>query len=436
MESQSVSILKTENGFSVIDTNTNTLKCGHNYPQVVNYFIGCRKEIKDLIPEGNLVTYEFVDKLLKQENKTNIILPFEKNHIEEMINTKDPWLLFIKEQLEQNEEDEEPVFLAAFFRSWKPFIIEEGVTQVQDIIFRDFIGGPAPNYGRYLRFIHEDDLKPLAYDPVIWRPLILECEKNIHIKPEILKRVKSFFTIERGPTHFFLNHEYFISQMTAFIMDLAVTGSDTIWISLAFNIHKTSHSNQVLIDCTKKTVSITFFDPHLLGKDVLSRRKSEERDRDMFFIHQKMMEHFVSFVSYITDKKVTSQRKVIQNSCEIPRALQSKKDILPGLCSYYSILMGTMYLLNKKNRTLKGDYHAVNDDITCFFSLLGDGALNLLGMFFYYLLVRYPVFREQFCANTSKDDSKILSPVTRLIELLNIADLDAARERKEEEEVK
>jgi hypothetical protein len=432
MNSSNLSIFKTEKGFSIINKDTKTLKCGHNYPQFENLLIGCKKEIKDLFANGDLLTYEFINKLTNQKNKTRIILPIDKKHVEEMMNTTDPLLLSIKEKLEQNEEKEDLDFLKFFFNAWQLYLWEEGAVEVQKIVLHDFLH--LVDHARYILFDIDDCFESKKYEEHEWLPLLSMCEKNEFINSDTLKRVKSFFTTEKSFIHFYFGIDYFLETIQLLIQDFD-TGEKNIWVSIGFSDSTGGHANQILIDNTEREVLITFFDPQLVKKNTPNSKHLNSRGKEIYSIQQRVTEHFESFVRYISNKKVISQRKVIRESCEIDRALQSKKDIRPGLCSPYSTLMASIYLLNKTNNTLNNDYHSTDDDVTCFFALLGNGALNLLAIFFYSIFVKYPEIRRDVFSKINESEYKSLnSLVTLYFKLNNEEEQDKKGERNGKEE--
>jgi hypothetical protein len=387
-------VVKTKEGFSVLDKRTQTLKCGHNYPSLKNCSIGCRTEIKDLFgPNQNSVNFEFIDSLKNKKGKATISLPVFNEYIEEMVNTKDPVLLKIKKGLEDLDD---PTFLEFFLLGCRRYV-HFNPDDIQTILinemnlFPDNTNTLSNQIGyspgiRKLSFFAANRQSNYDFDSVFL--FMRNCENLKTLDINMIGKILHFFTSISSNIKFNIALPVYVIGVLDFIQDLAV-GKRYIWLAVNFNQPNEieTHANEVLIDNSENEVRIVFFDPHLTTESFQKVRRNS-------FGHisqSSMMDHVGIFIKMLTGKRVFVLRKHIEETCKIPTALQMKADIADGLCVLYSILMASTYLLNTKNNTIKNDYFK-EEDVTCFFALMDVGAINLLAIVFYCIYRKYPKF--------------------------------------------
>jgi hypothetical protein len=415
------SIQKTHDGVFIQNRVTKQKICGHNFDPLINFSIGCRKELKDLFFGEKLVTFDFIKNLMENKTGVNVMLPVFDEYIEEMLKTDNHVLLEIKNSLEQNTEESNLRFIEDFLLVCREYAMVNRVI-IEKLISNDFDLHEDINETDSsiidIYFVSTEGGKESYYQKEEYEMLIIECDRSPRIKLDTLLSLRRFFSETETKIKFLTSVPYSIERIVNFVEQLE-SKNESLWLTSDFSDlynNNGPHSNQILISRSENEIFITFLDPQLNSNKLQERFNNKKYEID--HSQDLMMTHIYLFVKCITGKKVYCKRKVIQDSCNILGALQSKIDLDTGLCLLYSIFMASTYIINKKNDTLKNNYHNVEDDVTCFFALLDNGAIYLLAIFFYSLFRRHPEIRKGIFDNIDLSKTPSLRPLVKLYKTL------------------
>jgi hypothetical protein len=393
-------IKKTKQGLSLVNKSSNAEVCGHLYPNIKGALIQCRKEIKNLFSSKEPITFESLNKIMDQSNTTHIRLPFDPEFMKMMITSKDPTIMAIKHALENDRRT-----LQDFLISCNSFINDNQV-ELSNLIIKQFNlikddndNNQDPKYQHELRVLSFMPYpEPTPYHFYEGHTLFMACKKNKLITDVYLDRLVHFLNHQTTMRVLFHAHMGTPSDIVLLIEDL-ILQKKTIWLTAGYEIleGEGSHVNAVLMECTDDEIFITVVDPHLYSGPALDLvtvlEDKDARSQSM------MMNELTKFIQIMSGKKVTTKRKIIQELCEIQYGLQSCDRFRSGICETYCVFIGAIYLMNKKNTTIKGRYINEDDDVTCFLALLKEQASKLVAIFFLMVFFKYKDMRDGICGN-------------------------------------
>jgi hypothetical protein len=413
-----ITLEKTQNGLSILNKTTKKTICGHSYPTLKGTLVQCRKELKAIFSSKEPITFEFVNKLMNQSNIIHIKIPCDPEYLKMVITSKDPAVLAVKNALENDH-----LILEDFLITCNTYVNANKIT-FHNLIIKDF-DLLKDNIGPIEKSNHQHGIRYLSFNPYAATTtyafnegyeLIKACKRSPLIPEVYIDRIARFLGRKTSMKIDFLESINTPSDIVLLIEDL-VLKREIIWVYVGFGFlgDDERHANSVLIHRIDDKIHVTVTDPHLLSTSVhASHLKNNKR---LAQTQSLMMHELKSFIMSVTEDLIAVKRKCIQDSCAIPSALQIVDDFEDGVCTTYTVFLGAIYLMNRQNTSIYGDYHDDDDDLACFFALLGKDASKVVAIIFFILFFKYRDVRDELCkflTTTEVDSDNKIETAKRL----------------------